>query len=50
LEEAPTWPRIEDAVLWGHARTTRIVVVDAEGATFWAGRGDGPPDMPRWVP
>jgi cytidine deaminase len=48
LEEAPNWPRAEDAVAWGRARTPRVVVVDAEGATFWAGTGDGPADMPRW--
>ena len=48
LEEAPTWPRAEDAVGWGRVRTPRVVVVDAEGATFWAGTGDGPADMPRW--
>src|SRR2546421_8492581 len=50
LEEAPTWPLADDAVAWGRLRTARVVVVDAEGATFWAGTGDGPPDMPRWVP
>ena len=50
LEEAPTWPLAEDAVAWGRARTARVVVVDAEGATFWAGTGDGPAEMPRWVP
>jgi len=48
LEEAPIWPRAEDAVDWGRARTPRVVVVDAEGATFWAGTGEGPADMPRW--
>jgi cytidine deaminase len=50
LDEAPTWPRADEAVAWGRARTARVVVVDAEGATFWAGPGDGPPDMPRWIP
>jgi cytidine deaminase len=50
LEEAPTWPHVDGAVDWGRARTTRVVVVDADGATFWAGSGDGPADMPRWAP
>jgi cytidine deaminase len=50
LEEAPTWPHAGDVVAWGRARTARVVVVDAEGAAFWAGTGDGPADLPRWVP
>jgi len=50
LEEAPTWARADDAVAWGRLRTTRVVVVDADGATFWAGTGNGPAGMPRWVP
>ena len=50
LEEAPIWPGVEDAVAWGRQRTARVVVVDADGATFWAGEGDGPADMPRWQP
>jgi cytidine deaminase len=50
LEEAPTWPRVDEAVEWGRVRTARVVVVDAEGATFWAGTDDGPADMPRWLP
>jgi cytidine deaminase len=48
LEEAPTWPRVEDAVSWGRLRTSRVVVVDAFGATSWAGTGPGPLDMPEW--
>ena len=50
LEEAPSWPRADEAVAWGRLRTARVVVVDADGATFWAGTGDGPADMPRWSP
>jgi cytidine deaminase len=50
LQEAPTWPRIDDAVAWGRARTDRVVVVDADGATSWAGPGPGPADLPRWAP
>jgi cytidine deaminase len=48
LEEAPTWPDVVDALAWARARTQRVVVVDADGATYWAGRGDPPPDLPRW--
>jgi cytidine deaminase len=50
LEEAPTWPTAEEAVNWGRERTPRIVVVDADGATAWAGTGPGPADMDRWQP
>jgi cytidine deaminase len=50
LDEAPTWPAAEDAVAWGRRRTPRVVVVDAAGATSWAGTGVGPPDMPEWLP
>lgn len=50
LEEAPTWPRAEDAVAWGRLRTPRVVVVDGAGATSWAGTGPGPLDMPEWAP
>jgi cytidine deaminase len=50
LEEAPTWPRAEDAVAWGRLRTSRVVVVDATGGTAWAGTGPGPEDMPEWKP
>jgi cytidine deaminase len=50
LEEAPTWSRADEAVAWGRARTARVVVVDADGSTFWGGTGDGPPGMPRWRP
>jgi cytidine deaminase len=48
LEEAPTWPDVVDALAWARARTQRVVVVDADGVTHWAGRGDPPADQPRW--
>jgi cytidine deaminase len=48
LDEAPSWPSTVEAVAWGRARTPRVVVVDADGATWWAGVGDGPADMPVW--
>ncbi len=50
LEEAPSWPAVEDAVAWGRMRTPRVVVVDAEGSTAWAGTTPGPADMPEWTP
>jgi cytidine deaminase len=50
LEEAPTWRLVDDAVAWGRTRTARVVVVDADGTMSWAGPGDGPPDLPRWIP
>jgi cytidine deaminase len=50
LDEAPSWPSTVEAVTWGRARTPRVVVVDADGATWWAGVGDGPADMPVWDP
>jgi cytidine deaminase len=48
LEEAPSWPDVADALAWGRARTERIVVVDVDGATYWAGTGEPPPGLPRW--
>jgi len=42
LEEGPSWERVEDAVAWGRARTPRVLVVDASGATTWAGNGARP--------
>jgi cytidine deaminase len=49
LEEAPNWPAADEAVAWGRARTPRVVVVAADGATFWAGTGDPPSEIPdRW--
>jgi cytidine deaminase len=51
LEEAPTWPDAADAVAWGRARTPRVVVIDAEGRTSWAGEGDPPSEIPdTWQP
>jgi cytidine deaminase len=47
LEEAPTWPDVAPAVAWGRARTARVVVVETDGSTRWAGAGDPPPDMAR---
>ncbi|MEV0132033.1 cytidine deaminase [Dactylosporangium sp. NPDC050688] len=41
LEEGPTWDTAADAVAWGRIRTPRVVVVDAQGGTSWAG------DTPR---
>jgi cytidine deaminase len=50
LEEAPTWPTVEEAIAWGRDRTPRVVVVDADGGTVWAGTVPGPVDMKRWDP
>jgi cytidine deaminase len=51
LEEAPTWPDPDDAVAWGRARTARVVVVDADGRTYWAGEGEPPAEVgSRWTP
>jgi len=49
LEEAPSWADPAEAVTWGQARTPRVVVVDADGAMFWAGEGEPPAEIPdRW--
>jgi cytidine deaminase len=45
LDEAPTWPEVGPAVAWGRARTSRVVVVEADGSMSWAGTGDPPPGM-----
>jgi cytidine deaminase len=51
LEEGPTWADVGEGVEWGRARTSRIVVVDADGRTFWAGEGDPPAEVgERWHP
>lgn len=51
LEEAPTWPSVADAIAWGRARTPRVVVVDADGGTAWAGEGEPPAEVGRvWSP
>jgi cytidine deaminase len=47
LEEAPTWPDVAPAVAWGRTRTSRVIVVDTDGSTRWAGAGDPPPEMGR---
>ncbi|MET7425606.1 cytidine deaminase [Dactylosporangium sp. NPDC005555] len=41
LEEGPTWATAGEAVAWGRIRTPRVVVVDAQGTSRWAG------DTPR---
>jgi cytidine deaminase len=45
LEEAPSWPSAREAVAWGRARTPRVVVIDAEGGTYWAGDGEAPREI-----
>jgi cytidine deaminase len=51
LEEAPTWADPAEGIAWGRARTSRIVVVDADGETYWAGEGDPPAEVGQeWVP
>jgi cytidine deaminase len=51
LEEAPTWPEAAAAVAWGRARTSRVVVVEADGMVSWAGVGDPPVEVAReWRP
>jgi cytidine deaminase len=51
LEEAPTWDDPQDGVDWGRARTARVVVVDADGQTYWAGEGEPPAEVgARWAP
>jgi cytidine deaminase len=42
LEEGPIFPTAAAAVTWGRVRTSRIVVVDADGGLSWAGEGDPP--------
>jgi cytidine deaminase len=42
LEEGPSWELAIEAVTWGRARTSRVVVVDAAGETTWAGKGSRP--------
>ena len=48
LEEAPTWPGSAEAIAWGRARTSRVVVVGTDGVTYWAGEGDPPEEIGRW--
>jgi cytidine deaminase len=42
LEEAPIFPSTAAAVTWGRTRTSRVVVVDADGSLSWAGEGEPP--------
>jgi cytidine deaminase len=51
LQEAPTWPGAAAAVAWGRARTSRVIVVEADGSLSWAGVGDPPAEVAReWRP
>jgi cytidine deaminase len=50
LEEAPPFNDAGDAVDWARARTPRVVVVDADGGTYWAGEADPPPQVGRRWP
>ncbi|MGC4804480.1 cytidine deaminase [Micromonospora sp. DT233] len=50
LEEGPNWADPAEAIAWGHARSPRVVVVDAAGTIFWAGEGEPPMEIPtRWA-
>jgi cytidine deaminase len=48
LEEAPNWATAAEGAAWGRLRTPRVVVVNADGTTAWAGAGDPPAGMPRF--
>jgi cytidine deaminase len=49
LEEGPYFPTTAAAIAWAEVRTPRIVVVDADGALFWAGDGEPPEGIGvRW--
>jgi cytidine deaminase len=51
LEEGGNWPEAAQAVVWGRSRTPRVVVVAADGTTYWAGEAEPPPEIPRrWEP
>jgi cytidine deaminase len=45
IEEGPVWPAAGEAVAWGRARTPRVVVVDGQGGTYWAGAGARPAEF-----
>ena len=45
IEEGPVWPDTTAAVAWGRARTPRVVVVDGQGHTYWAGAGERPAEF-----
>ena len=47
LEEAPNWSEADAAVAWGRARTSRVVVVEADGTLSWAGMGEPPAEIAR---
>ncbi|NJC63505.1 cytidine deaminase [Planosporangium flavigriseum] len=51
LQEAPTWSDAAAAVAWGRARTSRVIVVEADGTLSWAGVGTPPAEVAReWRP
>jgi cytidine deaminase len=51
LQEAPTWPDAAAAVAWGRTRTSRVIVVEADGSLSWAGVGEPPAEVAReWRP
>jgi cytidine deaminase len=51
LEEGPQWPTAAEAVAWAKLRTTRVVVVDADGKLSWAGVGPAPVEVSQpWSP
>jgi cytidine deaminase len=51
LQEAPTWTDAASAVAWGRARTSRVIVVEADGTVSWAGVGNPPAEVAReWRP
>jgi cytidine deaminase len=47
LEEGPNFPTPAAAVTWARVRTSRVVVVDADGALSWAGEGEPPEGIGR---
>jgi cytidine deaminase len=51
LQEAPAWPDAAAAVAWGRSRTSRVIVVEADGTLSWAGVGAPPAEVAReWRP
>lgn len=51
VEEGPIWPSAAEGVAWGRARTPRVVVVDGQGGTYWAGAGERPDEFAEeWRP
>jgi cytidine deaminase len=51
IEEGPVWPDAAAGVAWGRARTPRVVVVDGQGRTYWAGAGERPGEFAEeWRP